>query len=303
MEIKQLRYFLQVVNDGSMLKAAKNLIVSQQAVSKAIQNLESELGGLPLFVRSSAGVTPTEHGKLLAAEAEQILSRVDAVSEQFEGDSRALRGRVSIGFLHGHLGAQDYLPIDPLIAFRGKYPLIDLNWCNASSSMCSRGVQSGEMDFAFSVLPEPQEAFNCTKIYDFGWYAAVCSANPLAERPFITPADLAGQSIIFPKEEPWLCGAESFPAGRQPKLILTDELPYDIVQQLVISHNGLMFYAAPHVALLNPTVLKPVPFECDRMRSVLFLIEKQGKGFSPAAALARRTLLDAWTHRPKAARS
>lgn len=64
MELKQLSYFIQIINDKSFSQAAKNLYLTQQAVSKAIRNLEEELG-VPLFYRHASGLELTEYGIIL----------------------------------------------------------------------------------------------------------------------------------------------------------------------------------------------------------------------------------------------
>lgn len=76
LNIKQIRYFVAVFNDGSLSAAAKEQYVTVQAVSKAIADLERELKS-ELFVRESRGVHPTPFGKLFYAKAEPVLRNFD----------------------------------------------------------------------------------------------------------------------------------------------------------------------------------------------------------------------------------
>ena len=57
MDIRQLRYFLRICSDGSILKASQNVFITQQALSKIISAMEQEIGA-PLFFRSSRGLVP-----------------------------------------------------------------------------------------------------------------------------------------------------------------------------------------------------------------------------------------------------
>ena len=60
MEIRHIKYFIQVYHDLNITKASKSLFISQQALSKAIVNLEEEIG-CPLFERSVSGLTATRY--------------------------------------------------------------------------------------------------------------------------------------------------------------------------------------------------------------------------------------------------
>ena len=75
MRLEQLHYIVEVANQKSISKAAKNLYISQPSLSKAIAQLESELG-LPIFVRLQQGVIPTASGEQVIAKARNILSEI-----------------------------------------------------------------------------------------------------------------------------------------------------------------------------------------------------------------------------------
>ena len=76
MEIRVLRYFLEVAREGSITHAAQRLHISQPTLSKQLKDLEAELGK-KLFTRSSFSVRLTDEGMLLRKRAEDILDMVD----------------------------------------------------------------------------------------------------------------------------------------------------------------------------------------------------------------------------------
>lgn len=80
MDIKILRYFLQICKDGSFSKAAKNLYISQQGLSKSISNLEKEIG-VSVFNRTSKGNELTEYGEYLKNKASTIVYQFDILTE------------------------------------------------------------------------------------------------------------------------------------------------------------------------------------------------------------------------------
>ena len=83
MEIRVLRYFLEVAREENITKAAAFLHVSQPTLSRQLKELEEELGR-PLFVRSSHRIHLTDEGQLLRKRAEDILDMVDKTASEFK---------------------------------------------------------------------------------------------------------------------------------------------------------------------------------------------------------------------------
>ena len=96
MEIRVLRYFLEVAREESITRAAKRLHISQPTLSKQLKDLESELGK-KLFVRSSFSVHLTDEGMLLRKRAEDILDMVDKTAEEFKALGQVAGGNIHIG--------------------------------------------------------------------------------------------------------------------------------------------------------------------------------------------------------------
>ena len=82
MEIRTLRYFLEVAREENMSKAAERLHVSQSTLSKQLRKLEEELGK-KLFLRHSFSIELTEEGRLLRKRAEDLLSMADKITAEF----------------------------------------------------------------------------------------------------------------------------------------------------------------------------------------------------------------------------
>ncbi len=97
MEIRVLRYFLEVAREGSVTHAAQRLHISQPTLSKQLKDLEAELGK-KLFVRSSFSVRLTEEGMLLRKRAEDILAMVDKTSAEFKALGQVTGGDIHIGY-------------------------------------------------------------------------------------------------------------------------------------------------------------------------------------------------------------
>lgn len=96
MDIKHLRYFVAIVEAGSMSGAASRIGVAQPSLSEHVKNLEYELGSL-LFTRTSKGVTVTAAGEILLTRAEEILAAVESAKEEVRQSGTVPYGKVSLG--------------------------------------------------------------------------------------------------------------------------------------------------------------------------------------------------------------
>ena len=96
MEIRVLRYFLEIARTSNMSRAAETLHISQPTLSKQMKDLEQELGK-KLFRRGSSSVTLTDEGMLLRKRAEDILDMVDKTTDEFKALNNIMGGEVHIG--------------------------------------------------------------------------------------------------------------------------------------------------------------------------------------------------------------
>jgi LysR family nitrogen assimilation transcriptional regulator len=96
MELRQLRYFVNVVDMGSLSKAAATLSVTQPSLSQQISNVEYELG-VPLLLRSSSGVRPTDAGAKLYHHARLVLRQMQDLEADVVVDGSGAVGQVAIG--------------------------------------------------------------------------------------------------------------------------------------------------------------------------------------------------------------
>lgn len=96
MELRILRYFLTVVQEGSMTKAAEKLHITQPTLSRQIAQMEEELG-VKLFARGARKLALTSEGLLLRRRAEEILELVDKTETELVAQDAMVAGVVSVG--------------------------------------------------------------------------------------------------------------------------------------------------------------------------------------------------------------
>jgi LysR family transcriptional regulator, nitrogen assimilation regulatory protein len=144
MDLRQLRYFLGIIQAGSLSRAAGQLHVAQSALSHHLGALETELGR-DLVTRGPSGVRLTEAGSVLYRHAEAILRHVEFAKEDVKSALNIPSGRVSIGFptvLAGILGCA------LLRRIRNTYPQILLHVSDANGWVMRERLLNGALDIA-----------------------------------------------------------------------------------------------------------------------------------------------------------
>lgn len=151
MELRHLRYAVELARTMHFTQAADALGVAQPALSQAIAALERELA-ITLFDRTSRRVQLTGAGALFIERAQRILGDVEHLQSQMQEHSAAVRGRVTIGTML-HFG-QTRLP--PIVAeFSRIHPGIEVVLHNDSMHGGLDRLRAGTMDVAFFNIAEP----------------------------------------------------------------------------------------------------------------------------------------------------
>lgn len=193
MEIRVLRYFLEIARESNMSRAAKILHVSQPTLSKQMKELESELGK-KLFHRGSTSVSLTDEGMLLRKRAEDILTMVDKTTSEFLELDNITGGEVHIGCAESH--QIKYLAW-VIKDFKEAYPRFRYHLTSGNTEQVVERLDRGLIDFAFIVEPPNLERYNHIEIPGTDiWGLAIRKDHPLAEKKEIVFADLTGIDLI-----------------------------------------------------------------------------------------------------------
>lgn len=152
MHLKQLRYFLKVVERKSFARAAEDLYISQTALGLQIRRLEEEFD-IPLLARHSRGVTPTDAGLLLAKHAARILDETQKATRALKDLPGRTRHKIALGMVP----AINAAIAEPLIGLCAEeLPQASLSIVEQLSYMLKERVASGELDMAL-VYGAPSE--------------------------------------------------------------------------------------------------------------------------------------------------
>ncbi|EYS97664.1 LysR family transcriptional regulator [Cupriavidus sp. SK-4] len=142
MDVRGLRYFVQVVESGSLTKASRQFFVAQPALSQQIARLEEEVGK-PLLVRSARGVVPTPNGAALYRHAKLMLRQLDEAVLIARQESSNVKGRVTLGLAPT---STCMLGLPLLLHMKDNYPGIVLNVVSALPQHLEERARRDELD-------------------------------------------------------------------------------------------------------------------------------------------------------------
>ena len=145
MNLRRLKYFVKIVDIGSLTQAADVLHIAQPALSQQLATLEGEVRQ-QLLVRTKRGVTPTEAGKVLYRHAQLILRQCEQARADMSAAGRSLSGAVSVGLAPGTAAAALALPLLRTVRARhpGVLPYLNENYGTTLSEL----IMNGRMDLA-----------------------------------------------------------------------------------------------------------------------------------------------------------
>ena len=145
MNLRRLKYFVKIVDVGSLTQAADILHIAQPALSQQLATLEGEVRQ-QLLVRTKRGVTPTEAGKVLYRHAQLILRQCDQAKVDMDAAGQGVSGSVSVGLAPGTAAAGLALPL--LRTARARHPGVLLYLNETYGTTLSELIMNGRMDLA-----------------------------------------------------------------------------------------------------------------------------------------------------------
>ena len=258
MDIRALRYFVELVREKSFTRASEKLFVTQPTISKMIRSMEEELGQ-PLLNREGHSFTLTDSGQVLFARGQMILAQMQQLEAELADLQSLQHGRLALGIppMVGHVYA------DLIRAYRSRYPKVELSIVEYGGRRIEQAVLEGELDLAITMLPTKEEG--------------VLSALELDCYPIqVVLPDLprwrGGSEIRLAElqEEPFLLYTQAFTlserleqacqqAGFVPQVAARSS-QWDFLTAMVRSGMGVAFLPEPICRRLTPDglVLRPL---------------------------------------------
>jgi DNA-binding transcriptional LysR family regulator len=292
MELYQVKYFIALCETLNFTRAAEKCNVAQPSLTRAIQNLERELGG-PLFHRERQNTHLTELGRLMQPYFEDMLSQTQA-AHAFARSFANLDGislRIGVMCTIGPIMVSDFLR-----SFAESHQGLDICVLDASAQALQSKLLNGEIEVAIYGMPELQmhDRLYALPLFYERFVVAVARDHPFAARETVRCRDLhKGRYINRINCEVYEAATAALQhLGVEVQMVFRSERD-DWVQAMIAAGHGFGFF--PEYCVTMPGIVGRPLVEPEMYRTV-DLVTVRGRPFSPAVgAFVRAAKAFAWT--------
>ncbi|MCF0154911.1 MAG: LysR family transcriptional regulator [Veillonella sp.] len=287
MDFHHLKYFVEVADQKSFSKAARNLHISQSAISRTIKALEDELG-VVLFIRNAKSVELTDGGTIFLTHSKRVVFMFEHLKTDFENEFRLEQGSIRIGIppitdapIFAHL----------LGEFKKAYPQINLELFEQGSKKVEISAQEGLIDIGIICTKANAKEFDSFYLTSDPLAVILPKSNPLAQKKELRLEDLSDQSFVLHKDD-FNLHDEIIKACKQAGFvpnIVFETSQRDLMLQTVgaelaiaILPSRLCPNMTEHTNITSSVVVRPLVPE---IVHTLYVIWKKGHYLSHAARL------------------
>jgi len=193
MELRHLRYFVAVAEEGSLTVAAqRRLHTAQPSLSRQMRDLEYEVG-VPLMIRSARGIELTAAGRVFLDQARLALAQVEAASEAARRAANPAKPSFGLGFLTGQ--EMDWLP-EAMRILRDELPNMEVTVSSQYSPQLADALARGKLDLAFMRREAQTPDLAYRLVTKEPLVAILPSDHRLAACDAINPRDIVGETFI-----------------------------------------------------------------------------------------------------------
>ena len=278
MDMRQLSYFVAIVEEGTFSAAARRLHVSQPPLSQQIKLLEQELG-VSLMERGARKITLTDAGRLLYQRAQHILELTQTTVRELEDLERGLAGTLRLGTVSTSGCA---LLSSRMLRYHLQYPKVRFEIHEKNTYELIELLKIGVIDAAIVRTPFNAEPFDCVYLDEEPMCAAMCPQHNWTAEQSISLSELAGRPLtIYRRFENLLC-AQCNDAGFEPDILCKSD---DARTAIMWADAGLGVAIVPQSALsiLPGKHLVHKTIECPALVTRIAAIRMKNR-FLPAAA-------------------
>jgi DNA-binding transcriptional LysR family regulator len=291
MEMHQVRYFLSLCEELNFTRAAERCNVAQPSLTRAIKQLEEELGG-PLFHRERANTHLSELGRTLKPYLEQVYSRAEDAKREAQEFVRLQKTPLRLGLMCTI--APTHL-LDLVSAVRTRHPGIELHILDAAASTLQERLTGGQLDVAIFALPElgADERLHHMSLYREQFQIVLQPSHRLAAQSAIRVKDLDGEHYL------WRINCEFGPTADAifDAQGVTGPTVYQSERDdwiLAMAAAGLGYAFMPELCVDHPGVIGRPLIEPEIWREVA-LVTVRGRPHSPGVgALMQEAMRTRW---------
>jgi LysR family hca operon transcriptional activator len=255
-DLRHLRYFIAVAEEGSLTVAAeKRLHTAQPSLSRQMRDLELEIG-CELMIRGAKGIELTAAGRVFLDHARAVLLQIEAAIEAARRAAVPAKASFVLGFLTGH--EIQWLPAVMAI-MRDELPNTEVVILSQSSPDLADGLMRGKIDLAFLRHERNAPGIVFTRLIDEPLIVLMSAGHRLAARDAISAEDIAGEELVgVPNDKSPALRAVTDAYGTRLGIDLTPHHNVDNLSMaisLVASAGGIALMPLYARNLLPPTVI------------------------------------------------
>lgn len=196
MELRVLKYFTTIVQEGNISNAANVLHISQSTLSRQIKDLEEELETI-LFVRGNRSISLTQDGQYLYSRASEIL-QIATDAESTIKSKETVTGSLHVGVGENYMAM---LVSQVFAQIVNTYSGVQVHLHNLASDLIPREIERGVLDFGFAISQQNLDDFAQIKFdYRDRWGILMPKNHPLSYLKQINPKDLRDERIIISRQ-------------------------------------------------------------------------------------------------------
>ncbi|OQS44764.1 LysR family transcriptional regulator [Chromobacterium haemolyticum] len=281
MDIRALRYFIEVVKRQSFTKAAEALYVTQPTISKMVRQLEEELG-CPLILREGRSFRPTDAGRATYERGLDVLSAMNQLKTELSDLSALKRGELVVG-LPPMVGVAFFAPV--VSSFRQRYPQIELKMVEDGALAIESSVRSGELEIGVAVLPVDKQAFDQFAVVRDPLCLVAPAGSPWRGQSVVRLDEIASQPFVLYPQDFTLARrvSDAFRELGRPLHVVGRSAHWDFIVELVSAHMGVTLLPRSIVERLDRAAYDVIPLAEPKLVWHLALIWQKNGYLSHAA--------------------
>jgi LysR family hydrogen peroxide-inducible transcriptional activator len=279
MEMHQIRYFLAVCNALNFTRAAEQCNVTQPALTRAIQKLEEELGGL-LFRRERKLTHMTDLGNLVRPQLESVLKQSDQARTAAQSFLQLKDAPLRLGVMCT-IGPVRFVSF--LSRFGADHPGIEVSLTESIPDALINMLMEGALDVAISTVPEePNGRLDFRKLYEERFVVAIPPGHRFEAMAEVPIKEIAGEAYLSRTNCEYY---EKMETVLEQQMVQVEDVfrseREDWIQTMVMAGMGICFMPE-FSAVLPGLITRPV---CDPpVTRTIHLATVAGRRFSPAVA-------------------
>lgn len=252
MEIKQMKYFVEVVKNGGMTRASKHLYIAQSTISKNIKSIEDEFN-VTLFDRRKKHIILTDIGQIFYDKCVEALAILDDLSLEMDDVTNIERGHIRLG-VSAIMDVR--LFTESLNQFHSMYPNVTYEVVEGGGKAVEFYLNNDEIDVGITTLPVDDDIYHAVPLYKEKLMLVVDKNSKYAKQSAVYLGDLKNERFIMFHDDYYIKDQiiESCrKVGFHPKVV-AKMAQITFIENMILDGIGVSILPESIVSILNKDI-------------------------------------------------